>query len=159
LEYKKKYIDYPTALQKMQAFCAYQERSQSEVKTKLLSLGLHGDDVEELIAALIEDNFINEERFAKAFAHGKANIKKWGKVRIKQELKLRKISDYCIRKAIAEIHDDDDWKNLKSVLSKKSQLLSDDNEFTHRQKLFQYALQKGYEIELIQSALDQMQIP
>jgi regulatory protein len=153
LESKKKYTDYHTAVQKMQAFCAYQERCHSEVKTKLINLGVYGDTLEEIISELIQDNFLNEERFAKAYAHGKSNIKHWGKIRIKQELKLRKISDYCIRKALEEIHDDDYWSRLKEVIIKKNKLIAEPNDFQRNHKLFQYAMQKGYESELISAAL------
>lgn len=137
----------------MQSFCAYQERCHSEVKSKLLDMGVYGENLEMIIAALIEDNFLNEERFAKAFAHGKANIKKWGKIRIKQELKLRKISDYCIKKALAEILDDDYNAYLMEVLNKKAQLIHETDAYKRQQKLFQYALSKGYESELIQKAI------
>jgi regulatory protein len=153
LESKKKYTDYPTALRKLQAFCAYQERSHSEVKTKLLDLGVYGDTVDEIIAELIQDNFLNEERFAQAFARGKFNIKKWGKIRILQELKLRKISPYCIKKAMEEIEDEEYLKTLREILVKKKNLLSETDSFKQNQKLFAYAQQKGYESELISKVL------
>lgn len=153
MEKKKKYIDANTALLKMQNFCAYQERSHVEVRTKLIDLGIYGDTQEDIIASLIADNFLNEERFAKAFAHGKFNIKKWGKVRIKQELKVRKISDYSIRKALEEINIDDYEKTLQEIITKKNALIDETDDFKRQQKLFQYAMQKGFEIELIQKAL------
>lgn len=155
MERKKKYIDTNTALLKMQNFCAYQERSHVEARTKLIDLGIYGDPLEEIISSLIADNFLNEERFAKAFAHGKFNIKKWGKVRIKLELKKRKISDYSIKKALAEIHYDDYIKTLQEIIVKKNALIDETDDFKRHQKLFQYALQKGFEIELIQQALVQ----
>jgi regulatory protein len=153
LEQKKKHIDYPTALKKLQAFCAYQERSHGEVKTKLLDLGIYGDALEEIIAELIQDNFLNEERFAKAYSRGKFNIKKWGRIRIKQELKLRKISDYCVRKAMEEIEDDAYIATLREIILKKSDLLKEEDNFKLNQKLFSYAIQKGYESELISQVL------
>ena len=156
MEIKKKYIDDSTALKKMQSFCAYQERSHSEVESKLIDLGVYGDRIGQIVAELIQDNFLNEERFAKAFARGKNNIKKWGRIRIKQELKLRKVSDYCIRKAMEEIEESEYWKNLVEVLTKKKQLLSEEDSFKKNQKLFQFALQKGYESELIQLALKEI---
>ena len=156
MESKKKYIDYHTALQKMQAFCAYQERCHSEVKTKLIALGIYGDAIDEIIIELIQDNFLNEERFAKAFAHGKSNIKNWGKIRIKQELKLRKISEYCIRKALEEISDEDYRARLKGLIIKKNKLLTETNDFQRNQKIFHYALQKGYESELISATLQEI---
>ncbi len=156
MEIKKKYLDYDAALKKMQNFCAYQERAHSEVQSKLLDLGVYGDNVGQIIAELIQDNYLNEERFAKVYAHGKNSIKKWGKIRIKQELKLRKVSDYCIRKGMEEILDEEYWANLLEILSKKKQLLNETDAFKANQKLFQYAMQKGYEIELIQAALKEI---
>jgi regulatory protein len=155
MERKKKSLDAPTALLKMQHYCAYQERSHSEVRSKLIELGIYGEILEDIVASLISDNFLNEERFAKSFAHGKFNIKKWGKIRIKQELKLRKISAYSIKKALEEIKDDEYEKTLREIINKKNALINETDDFKRQQKLFQYALQKGYEIELIQKALVQ----
>src|ERR1700744_6284152 len=84
------------ALQKAQHYCAYQERCHSEVKEKLYSIGLRKNDVEELMATLVEENYLNEERFAVQFAGGRFRIKHWGKVKIKFELKKKQVSDYCI---------------------------------------------------------------
>ena len=81
---------------KIAKFCAYQERCHQEVRDKLFSFGLLPNDVEEIIFELIQEDFINEERFTKAFVRGKFNYKKWGRIKITQELKRRKISDYCI---------------------------------------------------------------
>ncbi len=103
----KKYISQAEALQKLQRYCAYQDRCHSEVRSKLLDLGIYGDELEEIIAELITDNFLNEERFARSYARGKFNIKKWGRHRIKQELKRRQITDYCLRKAMEEIEETD----------------------------------------------------
>jgi regulatory protein len=96
----KKKLTPNQALIKAQMSCAYQERCQQEIRDKLYEWGLHSNEVENIIADLISTNFLNEERFAKAFAGGKFRIKKWGKVKIKIELKKRKISDYCIRKGL-----------------------------------------------------------
>lgn len=151
---EKRYLDDATALQKMQRFCAYQERSHGEVRTKLIELGVYGERIDFITVALIEENFLNEERFAQMYARGKFNIKRWGKVRIKQELKMKKISDYCIRKAMLEIHDDDYEKAIREIIEKKANLLQESDTYILRQKLFAYAMQKGYEIELINIALN-----
>lgn len=150
MEQKKKVLDYETALRKMQQYCAYQERSHGEVRTKLIDLGIYGEQNELIISELIQENFLNEGRFAKAFAHGKMNIKRWGRIRILQELKSRKISDYCIRKAMAEIDEESYLNNLRTLIIKKDELLDETDLFKKQQKLFAYLLQKGYEIELIQ---------
>ena len=103
LEQKKKYYSQEAALLKLQSYCAYQERCHNEVMTKLRDLGVYGDKADEIVAQLITDNFLNEERFAVSYARGKFRIKRWGKIRIRQELKLRQIPEYSIKKAMAEI--------------------------------------------------------
>src|SRR5690606_12616598 len=110
LEQERKHIvklDRKAALAKAEHYCAYQERSQQEVRNKLYEWGLWSDDVEELIAELIQTNFLNEERFAMAYVSGKFNIKKWGKVKIKQGLKLKKVPDKMILNALKSINYDD----------------------------------------------------
>ncbi len=104
----------------MQRYCAYQDRCHSEVRSKLLDLGIYGDELEEVIAELITDNFLNEERFARSYARGKFNIKKWGRIRIKQELKRRHITAYCLRKAMEEIEEEDYLKTLEGLIRKKA---------------------------------------
>ena len=95
-----KITDPHLALLKMQSWCAYQERCQHDARNKLYELGLWPEAVENIIVKLIEENFINEERFAIQFAKGKFNIKKWGRIKIKQELKQKRVSDYCLKKAL-----------------------------------------------------------
>jgi regulatory protein len=151
---ERKYTDAATALIKMQQFCAYQERSHNEVRSKLIDIGVYGDTIDEIIIELIQENFLNEERFAKAFARGKFNIKKWGRLRIKQELKLHKISDYCVRKAMEEITEEDYFGTLHLLVTKKSELLKEQDTFKLRQKLFAYTHSKGYETSIINEVLD-----
>ena len=79
------------ALYHMQKICAIQERSHSEIRTRLIQHGVYGDELEQVIAELIADNFLDEERFAKAYVSGKFKIKRWGKIKIRSELKFRKI--------------------------------------------------------------------
>ena len=107
------------ALQKMQRYCAFQERCHSEVRQKLLELSVYGDTLEEIIAELIADNYLNEERFARSYARGKFRTKAWGRNRIKQELKMRRVSEYCIRKGLEEIEEDDYLATLEKVIHKK----------------------------------------
>ena len=152
---KKKYLSYDEAKFKIQQFCAYQERCQSEVRTKLIEYGIYGDELENLIADLISDNFLNEERFAKAFAGGKFRIKQWGKRKIIEELKFKKISEYSIRKALSsEINEEDYRQTLIEVLNKKSKLLSEIDIFKKNQKLASYAMGRGFETELVWDCLN-----
>ena len=100
-------------------YCKYQERCHSEVRNKLYELGFTTPEVEQQIAGLIETGVLNEERFARAFAGGKFRMKQWGREKIKQQLKLRKISDYCIKKAMTEIDGDDYDETLNKLAYKK----------------------------------------
>jgi regulatory protein len=153
---KKKYLTYEEALLKMQQFCAYQERCHSELRSKLIESGVYGDTLEHVIADLISENFLNEERFAKAFTGGKFRIKKWGRKKIVQELKAKKISDYSIRKALdSEINEEDYRTTLKEVLNKKAKLLTESDPFKKNQKLAQYAIGRGFESELVWECLNE----
>ncbi len=105
---------------KAESYCAYQERSQFEIRNKLYEWGLHQKDVEEIISELIELNFLNEERFALAYSLGKFRIKGWGKNKIRQGLKLKRITDKLIIKSLKSIEDDDYLMMLKKILQKKN---------------------------------------
>ena len=145
----KKKLNPQQALLKAQQSCAYQERCQQEMRDKLYEWGLHSVDVENIIAHLITDNFLNEERFAKAYAGGKFRIKKWGKVKIKIELKKRKISEYCIKKAIQEISDKDYLKTIKELIAKKSKEIKGGKDYQRKYKIAQYIASRGFEQDLI----------
>ncbi len=152
---QKKKLTPTQAIIKAQMACAYQERCQQEMRDKLYEWGLHSNDVENIIADLISNNFLNEERFAKAFAGGKFRIKKWGKVKIKIELKKRKISDYCIRKGLEEIDDKVYIDTLKDLINKKLKEVSKGKEHIRNYKAAQYALSRGFESDLVWDILKQ----
>src|SRR5882724_4652199 len=127
---RRQHLTKEQALQKAKHYCAYQERCHSEVKGKLYSLGLWKKDVEELLSQLIEENYLNEERFAIQFAGGKFRMKQWGKVKIQYMLKQKRISAYCIKKAMKEIDDETYEKVLKKLaLQKLSSLKTEKNIF------------------------------
>jgi regulatory protein len=155
METKRKIYTALQALAKIQDWCAYQERCQQEVRDKLYEYGLHSADVENIIGRLISDNFINEERFAKAYAGGKFRIKKWGKVKIKMGLKAKRVSDYCIKKGLEEITHTDYIKTLTKILESKSALLKEKNKIRKKYKLVQYAASRGYEHEYIMEILNE----
>src|SRR5690606_12644137 len=111
------------ALQKIKHYCAYQERCHNEVKDKLYGFGLHKNEVEKIISTLIEENYLNEERFAIQFAGGHFRTKSWGRVKIKYELKLRQVSDYCIKKALQQIEEEEYLKTLGKLAEVKFNLL------------------------------------
>lgn len=153
-----KYLTKEQALQKARHYCGYQERSHSEVKEKLYSLGLHKQQVEESLSTLIEEDYLNEERFAKQFAGGKFRMKEWGRVKIKYELKKKQVSDYCIKKGLNEIDDDHYMSTLKKLAEEKFRTLkSEKNIFIKLRKTQDYLLQKGYEQDLIKDALMKLQ--
>ncbi|MFB6457740.1 regulatory protein RecX [Chitinophaga sp. Hz27] len=143
-------------LEKLRQYCAYQERCHSEVKYKALELGMRGPEVEEAIAALIAENFLSEERFAKAYAGGKFRMKQWGRKKIRQSLKLKQVSDYCIRKGMEEIDAEDYYKVLQQLTEKKYHSLSKEIPLKRKYKTMQYLLQRGFEQELISEALEQI---
>jgi regulatory protein len=151
---KRTRLSKEDALNLMQKHCAYQDRCQSEIRTRLIEHSVYGDDLEEIIADLISDDFINEERFAKAYVRGKFRIKKWGKMKIVKELKFRKISAYSMNKALKEIDYDEYLDTLNTLLEKKHPTLRAKDKWEHRKKLTAYATQKGYEYEVIKEVMN-----
>lgn len=145
----KKIYDKKSAKVKIEQYCAYQERSQQEVRDKLYDMGLHQKEVEELISDLITDNFLNEERFAITYARGKCRIKHWGRIKIKRHLKLKKVSDYCIKKALKEIDGDEYIDILKKELEKKASKVKDTDPYIRKHKIAQYLNGRGFEQDLI----------
>ncbi|MET7255963.1 regulatory protein RecX [Dyadobacter fermentans] len=138
-------------LQKAASYCAYQERTQDEVKQRLKKWNVWGDEADEIIAELISMNYLSEERFAKTYAGGKFRVKNWGRMKIRQELNRRGLSTYSIEKGMNEIGDEDYVSGLRELLSKKRDLLSktETDPFKLKQKLARFALGKGYESELV----------
>ena len=149
----KKITDEKVALAKAEHYCAYQERSQQEVREKLYEWGMCPKGVENVIMHLIDGNFLNEERFANAYTIGKFRQNGWGKIKIKQGLKLKKVSDPLIKKALKSINEDEYLKMLQKVIHKKEALLSEKDPYKRRYKLHQYALSRGYENDLISDVL------
>jgi regulatory protein len=152
----KKTYTYAEAQVKAMAYCAYQERSQQQLRDKLYEYGLYPEEVENMIADLIGDNFINEERFAKAYAGGKFRMQKWGRHKIRQGLQQHKISDYCLRKGMAEIEPEEYYDTLKELLSKKRAGLKEKDPFALKSKLARYAIGKGYEQDLTWEAINEI---
>ncbi len=146
---KPKVYTQKQALIKAESYCAYQERCQQELRDKLYSWGLHEIQVENVIADLIASNFINEERFAKAYAGGKFRIKKWGRVKISIELKRRKISAYCIKKGLAEIEQEEYIKTLQKVAEVKIKATKERDSKKKKYKVMNYLLSRGFENDLV----------
>ena len=148
-----KITDEKTGRAKAQHYCTYQERSQQEVRNKLYEWGLHTMVVENIISGLITDNFLNEERFAKAYTQGKFRQKGWGKIKIKQGLKFKKVPDVLIKKALKTIGDDEYLLMLQKILNKKEGALSEKDPNKRKYKLQQYAMNRGYEGDIVTDIL------
>ena len=142
-------LDKKTALLKTESWCAYQERSQHEVRNKLYEWKLLPNEVEEVISELIATNFLNEERFAQAYVSGKFKIKKWGKIKIKQGLKLKKVPEKMIQKALNGINFEEYLSVLLATAEKKSVSLTEKDELKKKYKLITYLQSKGFENDLI----------
>ncbi|HCE55131.1 MAG TPA: recombinase RecX [Lutibacter sp.] len=145
-------VDEATKL--MENFCAYQERCHKEIEQKLHDLQMIPEAKEKIILHLLQHNFLNEERFSKAFARGKFSIKKWGRIKIVNELKFRNISPYNIKTALKEIDDIDYLKTLKKIAEKKWVLIKEPNAFKKRSKMLNYLSSKGYESEIIYEVMN-----
>ncbi|MBW4891571.1 RecX family transcriptional regulator [Mucilaginibacter sp. HMF5004] len=144
-----KITDPKVGLAKAEHYCAYQERAQQEVRNKLYDWGLYPKDVEQIISTLIENNFLNEERFAKTFAKSKFNQKGWGRIKIKQALKFKKVPDVLIRKALLTIDGDEYQATLKHMLQKKAATVTEKEGFKRQYKLQQYAMSRGFEGDIV----------
>ncbi|MBL0356745.1 MAG: RecX family transcriptional regulator [Chitinophagaceae bacterium] len=138
------------ALPKLKQYCAYQERCHSEAKEKLAGYGVYGDDAAEIISKLIEEDYLNEERFATHFAGGRFRMKQWGRVKIRYELKQKQVSEYCIKKALKSIDEDDYETALQKLAEQKLKTLKGEkNIFIKKRKLQDFLLQRGFETDLI----------
>src|SRR6202011_1025201 len=138
--------------QKLKHYCGYQERCHLEVKEKLYSLGIRKQDRDEILAKLIEENYLNEERFAMQFAGGKFRINHWGKRKITYVLKEKQVNEYLIRKAL-KIDKDEYIKTLQQLAAKKYLSVKTEPFLVRKKKTIDYLLQKGYEPELINQVI------
>jgi regulatory protein len=143
-------ISFLEAKAKIEAFCAYQERCHFDVQNKLLQWGLDEEQSGRLMAHLIEWNFLNEERFALAYVSGKLRIKHWGRNKIRQGLKMKRIPELIIRNAILSIDPDEYWDALKKeALKKQKDLIKEKDIWKRKAKWSRYLLSKGFEMDLV----------
>lgn len=138
---------------KLYRYCVYQERCHQEVKEKLSELGLWGDEAEAIVTHLIQEGFLNEERFAKAYASGKFRLKHWGKLKIVRELEQRGLSRHCILAGLNEISESDYRQTILQLIEKKTLITEAANIYTLRDKVAKSVIQKGFEPELVWSVL------
>ncbi|SMG14171.1 regulatory protein RecX [Sphingobacterium psychroaquaticum] len=148
-ERHKKTFSRSQAKLKAEAFCAYQERAQQELRDKLYEWGLHADEVEEIISELIVDNFLNEERFAIAYVSGKFRMKGWGKIKIKQGLKHKNVSEKIIKTALSHITQEEYQEKLTETIKKKIKTDGEPKNIAQKSKLIRFLQSKGFESDLI----------
>ena len=140
------------ALRQLQYFCGYRERCHEEVKEKLRHLGIWHADQEKLIAQLIEGDFLNEERYARVYAGGKFRVNRWGKNKIRYALKQNKVSDYCIRKGLAEIDEEEYDRVIERLVKSKMEQLTGLLAL-RKEKTMSYLIGRGFEAERIKPFL------
>ncbi|QWX83299.1 RecX family transcriptional regulator [Cellulophaga sp. HaHaR_3_176] len=144
------------ATKKIEYFCAYQDRCHKEVSQKLKEMGMIPIAIDTILNTLIQENYLNEERFAKSFARGKFRIKKWGKRRIINELKQREISKYNINTALKEIDADDYLNTLHALAVKRTEAIKETNIQKKRKKLADYLLYRGWESNLVYEKITEL---
>ncbi|MEK9612549.1 MAG: regulatory protein RecX [Flavobacteriaceae bacterium] len=150
---KKGSLTVQETQQKMEHYCAYQERCHQEVEKKLKSLGVIQIAQEEIIGHLIQNNYLNETRFAKSFARGKFRAKKWGKNRILRELKMRNISEYNIKKGLEEIPEEEYLATFYILFEKRKQAVDHLAVHQQKKKILDYLLYRGWDKPLIYDAI------
>lgn len=144
------------ALDKLRKYCAYQERCHKDVKEKLHTLGMISQAADQIIGTLVSENYLNETRFAQQFASGKFSIKHWGKIRIKTELKIRRVSDYDINNAVKTIGASAYLDKIRAISDKKWEQLDRHSAQIKKQKLFQYLAYRGWETDLIYQQINRL---
>ncbi len=145
----KKTYTVQEAIKAMEHYCAYQERCHKEVANKLYQLRMIPAAQDLILLHLLQENFLNEERFSKAFARGKFNIKKWGRIRITNELKFRNISAYNIKSGLKEIEESLYFKTLETLAQKKWDTTRESNHFKKKKKVIDFLLRRGFESSLV----------
>ena len=146
---QRSFVSVTEATKKMEHYCAYQERCHQEVVEKLKGMNMIPEAIDQIVGHLIQENYLNEERFAKSYARGKFNIKKWGKNRIIRELQLRQISTFNIKSALKEINDGDYLDTLEELAQKRLAQIKETNIQKRKKKLADYLLYRGWESHLV----------
>lgn len=150
-------ITKKVGLAKAMKYCAYQERSHFDVRKKLEEWKLEPEEIDEILAELILENFLNESRFAEAFVRGRFRIKNWGKNKIRKYLEAKDVSSACINEALAEIDEDEYFQVLQKEIDKKVRLTSQQFSFQGKGKIANYLIQKGWESHLVWSAINDLE--
>lgn len=151
-----KRITKEEAIQKIKHYCNYQERSHHEAKEKLFSYGLYKSLVDEILSLMIEEDYLNEERFAKKYVSGRFKINRWGRIKIEQGLKQRQVSAYNIRTALKQINEEDYQNLLKRLALTKWNQLKGEQYVRRESKTQNYLLQKGFESSNVYSVVKEI---
>ena len=147
---------YEKALNAMRQLCSKQEKCHADIRTNLIKKGIYGLDLENIIATLIEEGYLDEERYARSFVRGKFRNNNWGRIKIRSGLKQKQISDYCIKKGLQEIDEEDYLQKIKELIQKKKRLVKGENAYVIIQKILRFMVSKGYEPELIHRTINKM---
>ena len=147
---------FEEAKRKMEAFCAYQERYHREVIDKLQKMRMIPLVIDEIVVHLIQNGFLNEERYAKSYVRGKFNSKKWGRVRIERELRFKGLSSYIIQSAMEEIDDQEYIDTLDILAEKKQREIREKNIYKAKQKLINFLLYRGWEFDLVYDKVNEL---
>jgi len=139
----------------MRKYCLYTDRCHKDVRSKLLKEKVYGDELEQIMAVLIEEDFLNEERFSKAYANGKFKQNKWGRKKIQMELRQRGVSDYCIKKGLEEIDDEDYDEMVGKLWEKKWEQTRESNAYKKKQKVMNYMIGKGYGYDEVKRVVEE----
>lgn len=154
----KRVYDLKIAIERLKKYCALQDRCQWDVTQKMKEWGLLEITQNHILEILIQKKYVDEERFAQSFCRGKFIIKKWGRVKITNELKKKKISDICIKKGLEEIDLTEYDLLLENLLTKKNDALRDKNHFTRKSKLARFLIQRGFEGNLVWDKIRELRI-
>ena len=154
----KDFFTINEATKKLEHYCAYQDRCHEEVIQKLRSMKMDSDEIDAIIVHLIASNFLNESRFACSFARGKHRIKHWGKIRIVNELKFRKISQYNINLALKEITTEEYEATFHNLAERNWESIRESNPLKKRKKFCDYVLRKGFESNLVYEKVKELEI-
>lgn len=146
------------AYEKLKRYCTYQDRCHQEVRTKLIAIKIYGDDLEEIIAELISEDYLDEERYARSYTRGKFRMKKWGRNKIRYQLYGKKISDYCIKKGLEEIDEQEYVDTVKLILENQLQKHEAKGAIIAKDKAIKYATSRGYESNLIFNVIRELEI-
>lgn len=144
------------ALSRLQRYCTYQDRCHIEVERKLTEMRMIPQAKEQIIMSLIEDDYLNEERFALAFVKGKFRIKNWGRIRLKAELKKRKISKYLIKSALEQISEKDYLFTFEELANRRANSIKADSILLKKKKLADYLIYRGWESSLVNNKVNQL---